>query len=1050
MSFISRKSQINHRLKVHLSIIICSILFSFISKLHSQFVFDKVEESEYELIIERFHFEDGLKSIRIFDIYSDQNDLIWIVTESSLYTFNGFSFEQIINFGKLRSHPTKIFKDNNQNLWLIEPLTLTTNKFESTIAKEVQILNGSTYETINVKDYIGESLAESFNFYQSNEGIIYFNLPSNPTNYYSFDIELEKEPFIAESNQFNFIEVDNFISYRDCESIYIKSDTFNIDTSFKLNGPFLNFRIQNEVFSYAEKQDYDILIQSFYKNNLETLRTFHHAYDVDFRGNIFAFQHRSFESSDPQLFQWLSEGLNKINSFVYQSILIDAQGNMWVGSHLGLMKISKREVLFKNISGNGLASTRNLLRLNKDTIVVCAYDGIFVYDLNQKVLEKKSNEVLLSISKIDNKLIVFDKLGKNKILKYPSFSLENSLDMNNAVETQIIGSGDINENEVLLLTEKNLIKYNCLTKEVTNIKGPKNFIKYHSLIEHQNELYICSSIGVSKFLKSSNSLQSVLSGYEINYVHFDYQNPDIVWLASTLGLLKFNKKTKQLKIIGNEDGLSNTSITSIKEDQYGALWIPTFTGLNRYDKVSEKLNHYYTQDGIINNEFNHYSDLTIDKQTFLFGGTNGITIIKPEKFLKQNANSSFSEVSILSGTKIKNNSSATKLDVEKIEINNEINFYENDIELRLTLHHPFYNNLRSKELLYKISDSSGEKYLNNWTTLKSNILNISRRPYGNYQLEIKAISRGGDQLSTIKKYDLIYLRPFYKKSSFLSILFLGLFLLFLYLLNLRDRTLAKKTTRLEEEIQNRTKLIKDQNLKLDKMNKTKDKLFAILAHDLKSPLITLQNLAGKIKYLIETNQIERISDIGHSIDEKLSRLSAFLDNLLNWSLQQRNHLSYKPAAVNISKLMEEIIQLYEEHIRAKKLQIQSKIDSSHFYFADKNSVHAVVRNVFNNALKYSYNGAEIKIESIIQPDEYILRIIDHGLGISQERINSIKRGLNIDSHEGTKGEKGTGLGLIVSQELMKLNLGKLDIHRNKQNGTTVELRFPKAEVKKEK
>lgn len=1011
----------------------------------AQFVLD--ESIEYELNAEKFHFEDGLKSIRIFDIYCDQNNLIWIVTESSLYTFNGFTFDQKINFGKLKSHPKRIFIDNNQNLWLFQPLNKTTNTFESTIAKEIQILDGQTFEPIDSKDYIGKDIKESFYFYQSNKGVIYFSTPTNPNNYLSFDQSLSTNSFEVKNNHFNYIEVDNFITYTDCEKIFIKSDTFNIDTSFTLNGSFLNFKVQQRVFSYTEKVNDDIIIHSLHKNERKSLTTFHQSYDVDFSGNIFAFQHRSFESSHPELKKYIAENLATISSLVFQSVLIDTQGNMWIGSHLGLIKISRRPVLFKNISSNGLASSRNIIRVNKDTIVICTYDGIYVYDVGKEILKKISNEIFLSICKIKNELYAFDKYGKCKILLYPSFTLRNSKNVNAIINSQLIGTGNINDNEVLLLTERKLTKYNCKTKESEQVKNPKSYIKYHSIIEHDNEIYICSSIGVYKYKKSTNNLNPLLSGYEINYVHFDLQNPEIVWLASTLGLLKFNKRTKQIKVIGNEDGLSNTSITSIKEDEFSALWMPTFTGLNRYDKKGGQLNRFYTQDGLLNNEFNYHSDLSLDNGTFLFGGTNGITIIQPKKFINQVLSFPTQKISILSGEKILRNSIHENLNINEIETHSEIKFCEKDIELRLFLHHPSYKDLRSKELSYRVYKEDSTPNPKSWVPLKSNVVNLSKRPYGQYKLEIRAVNLGGMQPSTNRIYSLIYPRPFYKTLLF-RLIFMGIILLVLYNLSkVRSRNLENKTKKLEDEILERTRLIKDQNLELDKMNKTKDKLFAILAHDLKSPLITLQNLAGKIKYLIETDQAERLVDIGSSIDDKLSRLSTFLDNLLNWSLQQRNHLSYNPEAVNISELIQEVIQLYEENIRAKNLEVITKVNPSHFYFADKNSVHAIVRNIFNNALKYSNINSEIKIESSLEEKSYLLSIKDYGIGISENRIESIKKGINIDSIKGTYGEKGTGLGLVISQELMRLNLGELKISRNKINGTTVELRFPKAEVK---
>jgi len=1012
--------------------------------LYSQILKNNLES---ELIIEKFHINDGLKSIRIFDIYSDLNNIIWIVTESSLYSFNGFTFDEKVNFGALRFHPQRIYIDNNKNLWLIEPQFQTKSSFEATIAKEIQILNGNTFESINVQEYLGVVPKESYNIFQNENGVIHFTLP-NTNSYYSFDKELSIISPENQSNHFQLLHDQDFTSFATCDTIFIKSKIYDIDTFYNLRGTVINFKVKKDVFSYLEKIGNDFYIRSFKDNELKSIESTHLVYDLDENGNIWSFRHRKFLISDSILDNSVREALTNAGSLVFQSTLIDKHGNTWLGTQLGLIKISFKPILFNNICGEKFFSTRTIYQLPNEELIICSYEGIFTYNLEEKELKQVTNEVFLSLIKIDNQFLAFNRFGKYTVLDYPSFNPTKTKNYQIPINSQPIGSCSINNSENLILSKKKLLRLNSKTKRSIEIKKPNSNIRYHSLLEIKDHIYICSSNGVYTFSSELNSLIPILPGYEVYYVHIDAEDANIMWLASSLGLLRYNIVTKTVEVIGKDEGLSNTIFTSMLEDKFGALWLPSFTGLYKYNKLTGRINRYFIEDGLINNEFNHHSYLALENETFLFGGTNGITIIDPIKFANQNTANSGEEISIFSGYKIQKENPKMFLNIDDIENNSEINIYEKDIELRLTLHHPYYNDLQSKEVFYRLRAYDNQE-ASSWIPLKSNALSLSRKPYGKYKLELKAESRSGEPLSEIQEYSVIYHVPFYKKYWFFALEFFLIFLLLLYFFKRRSQVHDRKTELLEKEILLRTRLIKDQNFKLDKMNKTKDKLFAILAHDLKAPLITFQNLAGKIKYLIETDQAERLIDIGNSIDEKISRLSTFLDNLLNWSLQQRDHLSYNPEYVEISKMINEILELYDENLKNKKIEVITKVNPEHRYFADKNSVHAVVRNIISNALKYSYPNSKILIESSIEPSVYKLTIVDYGIGISDKRVEAIMNGINIDSYDGTNKEKGTGLGLLVSQELMKLNLGSLRILRNPSSGTTIELLFPKTETKRQ-
>jgi len=247
---------------------------------------------------------------------------------------------------------------------------------------------------------------------------------------------------------------------------------------------------------------------------------------------------------------------------------------------------------------------------------------------------------------------------------------------------------------------------------------------------------------------------------------------------------------------------------------------------------------------------------------------------------------------------------------------------------------------------------------------------------------------------------------------------------------------------LEAEVEERTQQIQKQKQELENINSTKDKLFSILAHDLKSPLITLNNISGKINYLIKKNQPDRIIEIGKTIEDKVSNLTVFLDNLLNWALQQRGHFNYTPQNLSIQNITDEIVELYDDLITEKEIIIEQDIPVDSSCYADENSIKTVVRNIIHNAIKYSPNQSTINIKYTKGSEYNTLAISDMGAGIPKAIIEAVHKKEYVKNTPGTNGEKGTGLGFLISKELMDLNKGKMVFLANKNRGTIVELLFP--------
>ncbi|MCR9286393.1 MAG: tetratricopeptide repeat-containing sensor histidine kinase [Bacteroidetes bacterium] len=245
-----------------------------------------------------------------------------------------------------------------------------------------------------------------------------------------------------------------------------------------------------------------------------------------------------------------------------------------------------------------------------------------------------------------------------------------------------------------------------------------------------------------------------------------------------------------------------------------------------------------------------------------------------------------------------------------------------------------------------------------------------------------------------------------------------------------------------EKLRSKNKTIQIQNLELEKLNTTKNKLFAIIGHDFKGSLLGFQNMASNIAYLFKKNQPERVQAMGNMIDEQVMRLRRQLDNLLNWAMKETKQMPYKPEAFFIATIAGDGFESFLNFAKEKKIKVTWNIEKKIEVFADKQAIELVARNLLSNALKFTPKGGEIYITATKKTPWVLFSIADTGVGIPPEKMNTI---FEVDSHKssaGTEGEKGTGLGLVVCKELLKVNKGKITIESELGKGTKVQLFIP--------
>jgi K+-sensing histidine kinase KdpD len=233
--------------------------------------------------------------------------------------------------------------------------------------------------------------------------------------------------------------------------------------------------------------------------------------------------------------------------------------------------------------------------------------------------------------------------------------------------------------------------------------------------------------------------------------------------------------------------------------------------------------------------------------------------------------------------------------------------------------------------------------------------------------------------------------------------------------------------------------MRKQNKVIKELNTTKNKLFSILTHDLKTPIHTLKTKLYNILHRTEKNTIPEKQRTSISEGYRLAKNTALLiDNTLHWTLQSQNKLLFQQNKLHVSSIIDQIIYDYIPVIEGHKLEVIQEIDEASFVYADANSLKIVLRNVLDNAIKFSASNGTITIKTTTNTDTCTVQMIDEGIGF--DTTNFLQK-IGVSTTD-TKGNTSTGLGLQLSHELIEKNSGSFTVSSILKEGTTVSITLP--------
>lgn len=229
---------------------------------------------------------------------------------------------------------------------------------------------------------------------------------------------------------------------------------------------------------------------------------------------------------------------------------------------------------------------------------------------------------------------------------------------------------------------------------------------------------------------------------------------------------------------------------------------------------------------------------------------------------------------------------------------------------------------------------------------------------------------------------------------------------------------------------------------LEYLNDQKNKFFSIIAHDLKGPFTSLLGASDLMVNLSESASRSQLAELAQSVSRGGKRVFALLENLLEWSRIQMDKVEIEPAVLDLQSLVQDSVDVLNPIAVEKGLQIVNEVGDVEI-FADRQNVETVIRNLVNNAIKFTKKSGTITVNAMPDGNWAEVTVSDTGIGMPQDKVDKLFNLGEKSSTIGTDGETGTGLGLHLCKELVEEHGGAIHVKSTEGEGTNICFTLPK-------
>ncbi|WP_396600664.1 two-component regulator propeller domain-containing protein [Algibacter sp. R77976] len=749
-------------------------------------------------------------------------------------------------------------------------------------------------------------------------------------------------------------------------------------------------------------------------------------------------------------------GYFSIQNFI-RTIYKDKSGFMWLGTQNGgVVTWDKSYQNFLHFKNNNLKNniTNSLVADNKSNIYFATDGGIVsVLDnsgnisevLNIGELDKNTGYAIKSMCYVKPNLL-FVGTSNNGMLVYDLKKKELRNDIISSELKSYIGNVAVldikkdSKNNIYIGTfTKGLIRYNLNEKSLKTYSKPllaSSIIKSIQIDKNDNllvggiggltilKLNINGTANAKKYLKNK-----LFKTFNINAVYKD--NNDNYWAGTaTNGLYKLEGDTFKHVAIRKINKFS--TVNSIIGDNSGVLWLSTDRGIVKYNTISKTSIAYDQREVLSNNDFRPNSSLKINDQVY-FGDLQGVTTFNTKKLLK----STNVDKVILSELKIKNE--IVPITDEGGVLSKSINYLD-----VLELNHNNSNFSISYALPNYVS-SNGTRYAyrlkgldDAWTYTKQTEAFFTLQTAGTYSFQVKAANHDnvwGKRTTKLKI--IIHPAPWKTWWAYTLYILLAFAILYGIIWMLQSKSRLKHKLELES-------LENKRNIEL---NQAKLKFFTNISHEFRTPLtLILGPLQNILNDYSGSNAIYKKLKI---IDGSANHLLRLINRLMDFRKLESNQLKLQAAEGNVVKFLQEIYLSFSEY--AKHGNYNYTFNKSHDkieVYYDRYKLERVFYNLISNAFKYTKKGGDISVNIYKENNKVVIEVKDSGVGVQEEYLDKIfDRFFEVNNYNETDevSQKGTGIGLAIASNIVKLHHGEISVSNLQPQGAvfTVKLKLGK-------
>ncbi len=230
--------------------------------------------------------------------------------------------------------------------------------------------------------------------------------------------------------------------------------------------------------------------------------------------------------------------------------------------------------------------------------------------------------------------------------------------------------------------------------------------------------------------------------------------------------------------------------------------------------------------------------------------------------------------------------------------------------------------------------------------------------------------------------------------------------------------------------------LQQQKATLAHLNASKDRFFSIVAHDMKGAFGSLMTFTQYISKSFNDWSRDELKGLIFEMCVSAEKNYKLLENFLDWSRIQLGAIPFRPKRALLEYIIVQAIQLFQEHAMSKDIAIVYDFTSEHYVIADSQMLAAIFRNLISNAIKFTPKNGTVTIACNDLVDKIEITVKDSGCGMDQKTVDQLFYLDKKHQTEGTEGEKGTGLGLLLCKELIEKHQGSIQVKSIKDQGTT--------------